>query len=184
MRAVSADAALDQRITGEIASEVVRASGEETTIALAVVTERTRGLAAESFLQAGVDGLNQETQAIIKGGDVLSTQISQETARALAAESFLQAGVDGLNQETQAIIKGGDALGDALSVKISQETARAMTAEYSIQAQLLLDKIHYGFRVCGTVYQNCNNGDILVFDNKTRTDYGCHVVPDATAYDT
>ena len=50
--------------------------------------------------------------------------------------------------------------------------------------QLILDKIHYGFRVCGTTYQNCNSGNTLVFDNKTRTDYGCHVVPNASAYNT
>jgi len=182
-RAVSADSVLDQRITTEIAAEVVRASAEEALLASAGVTERTRALVAEAFLQAGVDGLNQEAQAIITGGDVLSTKITEETARALTAEAFLQAGVDGLNQETQAIITAGGALNDAMSVEVSEETARAMTAENAIQAQLVLENIHYGFRVCGTTYQNCNNGDILVFDNKTRTDYGCHVVPTATAYD-
>ena len=50
--------------------------------------------------------------------------------------------------------------------------------------QVIEDIKHYGFRVCGTTYQNCNNGHILVFDNNTRTDYGCHVVPDAAAYNT
>ena len=143
-RAVSADSVLGQRITDEVGAEVTRASAEEATLATAVVTERTRALAAEASLQSGVDGLNQETNAIIEAGYVMN---------------------------------------DAMSVKVLEETARAMTAENAIQAQLVLENIHYGFRVCGTTYQNCNNGDILVFDNKTRTDYGCHVVPTATAYD-
>ena len=42
--------------------------------------------------------------------------------------------------------------------------------------QLILKNIYYGFRVCGTTYQNCNSGNTLIFDNKTRTDYGCHVL--------
>ena len=77
---------------------------------------------------------------------------------------------------------------------ILDETTRATTAEGALTTEtdrladeqnlLIGHNIHYGFRVCGTIYQSCNSGDILIFDNKTRTDYGCHVVPDASAYNT
>jgi len=144
-RAVSADSVLGQRITDEVEAEVTRATAEEATLATAVVTERTRALAAEASLQSGVDGLNQETNAIIEAGYVMN---------------------------------------DAMSVLVSEETARAMTAENAIQTQISADNIHYGFRVCGTTNQNCISGAILVFDNKTRTDYGCHVVPTISAYNT
>ena len=72
------------------------------------------------------------------------------------------------------------------SVAADQEHALEITRLTDEVNQLHLDNIHYGFRVlvCGTTYQNCNNGNILVFDNKTRTDYGWHVMPDATAYNT
>jgi len=88
-RAVNADAALDQRITQELAAEVIRASSEEASISLAVNTERNRGLAAESFLQSGIDGLNQEINVIIEGGGTLSMNISTETARAMTAENAI-----------------------------------------------------------------------------------------------
>jgi len=127
-RAIGSEDLLGQRITTEIADEVIRASGEEAAISLLILLEKTRAIASE--------GTNVQS-------------ILDETTRATIAETTLTTETERLTDE---------------------------------QNQLIGHNTHYGFRVCGTTYQNCNNGNILVFDNKTRADYGCHVVPDITAY--
>ena len=74
-----------------------------------------------------------------------------------------------------------------MSFIIKQMLNNLITENEALQSevnQLILKNVHYGFRVCGTTFQNCYSGNILVFDNKTRADYGCHVLPNDSAYNT
>jgi len=87
--------------------------------------------------------------------------------------------IEALQLEDINIGLGGVVLGES----IANNTINIASLQDEVN-QLILKNVHYGFRVCGTTFQHCNSGNILVFDNKTRTDYGCHVVPNDSAYNT
>jgi len=151
-----------------IFSEATRAAAAEETNAQAILDETTRAEGAEGSL-----------------GQRITDDIADEVIRASGEEAALVQLI--LGEKTRA--EGEEATN---AQAILDEQTRAEGAEETLtteterlanqQNQLIGHNIHYGFRVCGTTSQNCNSGNILVFNENTRTDFGCHVVPDATAY--